>query len=169
MIDFAKATILVDTREQLPLEISACQTATATLPTGDYGLAGLSGESDAADRLVIWERKSLPDLIGSLTSGHERFYREIERMAEFNYAVLMVEAVEDQIRMGEFRSGVNVAAVLGMIERIRQNGIHVVYCADRRGMVEFIERSARLVLRAREKAMRVGKRIKKGLDKSPEA
>jgi hypothetical protein len=90
-------------------------------------------------------------------------------MAEFQYAVLMVEAVEDQIRMGEFRSGVNVAAVLGMIERIRQNGIHVVYCGDRRGMVEFIERSARLVLRAREKAMRVGKRIKKELDKATKA
>jgi ERCC4-type nuclease len=46
----------------------------ATLPTGDVTFAGARG-------LYAIERKSLADLVGSLTWGRDRFWREVERLA----------------------------------------------------------------------------------------
>ena len=60
MIDPDNLTVIVDTREQLPLELSMC-TIRGTLPTGDYSILGF-------EEYVVVERKSLPDLIGCMTS-----------------------------------------------------------------------------------------------------
>ena len=77
--------ILIDTREQLPFTFSAdVQTTVGTLSTGDYSIPGFE------DQVTI-ERKSKPDLFGSCGSGRERFKQEWERMAEFRFAVVVIE------------------------------------------------------------------------------
>ncbi len=62
--------IIIDTREQKPLSFD-CSTIVQGLKYGDYATYPSCG-------LVI-ERKSLPDLCGTLSAGYERFQREIER------------------------------------------------------------------------------------------
>ena len=64
--------IIIDTREQLPLEFTGHETINRKLDEGDYNIAELE------DKIVI-ERKSLQDLYHSITIDHQRFKREILR------------------------------------------------------------------------------------------
>ncbi len=77
-------TILVDTREQTPWEF-AYPTLRGSLKTGDYSVQGL-------ENVVSLERKSLGDLVQSVTWERERFIREVERLATFPVRAIVVEA-----------------------------------------------------------------------------
>jgi len=69
----------------------------AAIKTGDYTLAGFE------DRVCV-ERKTLEDLFGTLGNGRERFMAEFERMAQMEYAAVVVEAHWYEImRPAEFR------------------------------------------------------------------
>ena len=96
MIDPDNLTVIVDTREQLPLELSM-RTIRRTLPTGDYSILGF-------EEYVVVERKSLPDLIGCMTTGRHRFERELQRMRSYEARAVVVEASWGQLRRGEYRS-----------------------------------------------------------------
>lgn len=77
-------TIIIDNREQKELRLS-CATEHGTLKVGDYGL------KDSTDNIFV-ERKSLNDMVSTLSSGYERFQREIERAIQLDsYIVIMVE------------------------------------------------------------------------------
>lgn len=79
-------SILVDTREQLPLKFKR-PIEIATLKFGDYAF----GDSQATCNCHI-ERKSLADFVGTMTGGYERFEREIVRAKEAEgYLVILVE------------------------------------------------------------------------------
>ncbi|MGC4016586.1 MAG: hypothetical protein QM755_19005 [Luteolibacter sp.] len=54
-----------------------------TLQSGDYSIAGL--EHDFAI-----ERKSIPDLLGSVTRQRDRFERELHRLRGFAFARLLI-------------------------------------------------------------------------------
>lgn len=83
--------IYVDTREQLPLDFG-CKTVKMKLSAGDYTCAA-PYYSD-----VFIERKSLPDLAGTLGGGRERFEREIERSKELGfYLVVVIETIFSEI------------------------------------------------------------------------
>lgn len=97
LTDFA---IVVDTREQLPWTFQGLFSDTsarggrrpivvdqrvATLQQGDYSLVGF-------EHLVAIERKSLPDLFGTLGQGRDRFERELTRLAELDRAAIVIEA-----------------------------------------------------------------------------
>jgi DNA excision repair protein ERCC-4 len=75
--------IAVDTREQKPYRFRHAQVK--TLATGDYSIVGLEDE-------VAIERKSAPDLLGSLGKGRARFRRELERLAQLDYGAIVVES-----------------------------------------------------------------------------
>jgi len=95
----AQFRIIVDTREQHPwtftnleadkkqggglLYVRLCREA---LRTGDYSIDGYQEK-------VTVERKSIEDLVQTLTTGRERFKREHERMADMGVgnAVCIVE------------------------------------------------------------------------------
>lgn len=77
--------VLVDTREKTPLPIPAEVSRAATLRTGDYSLEG--HENDFAV-----ERKSLSDLVQSLTHERTRFERELERLSAIPFRRVLVEA-----------------------------------------------------------------------------
>jgi len=78
-------TIVIDTREQTPWAFprELAHSAVGTLKTGDYALAG--------DGEFAIERKSLDDFVGTISSGWERFRREIDRMKCFQVKVIIVE------------------------------------------------------------------------------
>lgn len=91
-------TVVVDTREQHPWSfrrVSAdarqdnrplvVRTVRNALPTGDYSIEGLESQ-------VTIERKSLADAYGTFGGGRDRWERELERMASFSFAAVVIEA-----------------------------------------------------------------------------
>ncbi len=78
--------IIKDTREGRPLIFSQ-KAEVGTLNWGDYALS----KPELSGNLRI-ERKSLNDLIGTLSKSYDRFCREIERAEKDNgYIVILVE------------------------------------------------------------------------------
>lgn len=78
--------IYVDTREQKPLKFNR-PIEVKTLKFGDYAFSS----SQASCGCHI-ERKSLTDLIGTISGGYERFHNEIKRAQEAEaYLVVLVE------------------------------------------------------------------------------
>ena len=72
--------VVIDSREQHPLSFSsAVQTEVAALPIGDYSIKGLEDD-------VVIERKSLGDLLGSITHERERFGKELRKMRAARFA-----------------------------------------------------------------------------------
>ena len=79
--------IYIDSREQNPLPINDFPTEVKGLKFGDYCL-----NDKKKTRNTYIERKSVPDLIGTLSSGLERFKNEINRAADQKaYMVILVE------------------------------------------------------------------------------
>ncbi len=90
-------TVVIDTREQRPFAFASplrrarqqrtytVQTTTSTLKSGDYSLAGFES------RIAV-ERKSISDLFSTLAAGRSRFQRELERLSEFTFSAIVVEA-----------------------------------------------------------------------------
>jgi ERCC4-type nuclease len=87
-------SIVIDTREQTPWTFNqgliverfgcAFPTEASTLDTGDYSVRGLEEQ-------VRIERKSLEDFVRSVTAERERFWRELERLAEFPVRGVVIE------------------------------------------------------------------------------
>lgn len=95
---FCPFTVIIDTREQMSFSFMGMnvvkgqtrhpllvKTASMTLASGDYSILGYS------DKISI-ERKSLEDLYSTLTHGRERFERELTRLQEMQFSVVIVEA-----------------------------------------------------------------------------
>lgn len=120
-------TVLVDTREQTPWDFSpSVAPLRATLHSGDYSLPGLS------DWVAI-ERKSLPDLLKSIASERDRFFRELERLSDFGYAAVIVEANAEAVHRGQFgQSKLTVNQVLGTCATIHADyGVPVLFAGPR--------------------------------------
>lgn len=84
--DFTSCKIFVDSREQRPLVFSRASEMVG-LKFGDYTFS-----NPASTGNCYIERKSVNDLIGTLSGGYERFIREIERAkANGAYLVILVE------------------------------------------------------------------------------
>ncbi len=79
--------IVVDTREQTPwaFPCDLAESVRGTLTEGDYALEGDDG--------FAIERKSLSDFLGTISTGWERFKRELNRMDAkgFPTKVIIVE------------------------------------------------------------------------------
>lgn len=82
--------LLVDTREQRPLQFSHLPAESATLYTGDYSVRG-------AGRIFAVERKSLADLAGSLTRERDRFMKEMHRLRGYRFPYLL--AIGDDMEL----------------------------------------------------------------------
>lgn len=108
------------------------------LDTGDYSLPGL-------EAMVTLERKSLPDLLGTLFGSSsdsvgegranlERFRRELDRMRSFAFKAIVVEATMGQVLKGDYRSTVLPQSVLGAVQAIFTDyGVPTIWAGDRRG------------------------------------
>lgn len=99
--------MIVDTREQRPLDFSKypCEITPGGLYVGDYALAGL-------ERNAAIERKSLPDLVASLSAERDRFERELQRGAGLECFAVVIEASMQDVRDHAYRSQMKPHAVL---------------------------------------------------------
>lgn len=76
---FKPLEIVIDTREQTPWHFEPWQANTriGTLKTGDYALAGDPG--------FAIERKSLDDFLGTVSTGWDRFQKEVFRAKDARF------------------------------------------------------------------------------------
>lgn len=142
--------LVVDSREQSPFPFTGydCEIVPGSLTTGDYSLAGLEGH-------IAIERKSLADLIGCLTSGRERFERELARGRGMSVFAVVVESSWEDLAAGRYRSRMEpaaaVASVLSMSMRYR---VSFHFCGSR-GQAEAVTfHLLRLYLQSAEKRLR---------------
>ncbi len=126
-------TVIVDTREQAPLQFASLPFEVDTLATGDYSARGL--ESD-----ISIERKSISDLIGSLTSGRERFMRELERMRAFPFRRLLIVGTVEEIGAHKYRGNTSPKAILHSLHAIEARGVPIVFEREESKAAELVER-----------------------------
>jgi len=143
----APLTIVIDTREQRPLDFSpAVATVRATLKTGDYSVLGLE------DRVCI-ERKSLDDLAGTIiekfrdeNEGREnRFLRELARMRAYEYASIMVEGTWSDVMEKKYKSEVHPHSIIGALMSFKiKFGVPAILSGSRTMSAHLIETQLRL-------------------------
>ena len=120
--------ILVDTREQRPYQFGRypVEVVRGTLHTGDYSIPGQEAR-------VAIERKSLADLIGCITTGRDRFKRELERSMDIERFIVIVEALEQAVTDHAYRGRVHPHAVLGSLRTwVERYGCRLVWAGNRR-------------------------------------
>lgn len=123
--------ILTDTREQAPFDFGRfpdVEVTRATLPTGDYSLAGF-------ESVIAFERKELNDLIACLLNGNrERFERELARGAALHRFCVLVEASLDDISRHRYRNQMKPAAALQSLFAFQiRYGTAFLFCGNRAG------------------------------------
>lgn len=121
--------ILVDTREQRPWTFPAdgFVTERATLPEGDYTMAGGWGR-------VALERKSLGDFVQTVVGQWIRFRKELIRLSGYDVAAVVVEADLSDVLQHKYESDADPVAVLGRANGIfLDHGIPVLWWGKRPG------------------------------------
>jgi len=101
-------TAIVDSREQIPFNLSPLRSEVGSLPTADYSVRGL-------EHVVAIERKSLADLVACCGVERERFDREVLRLLAYPVRALIVEATWADLLAGDWRSKVKPASVIGSV------------------------------------------------------
>ena len=91
-----KATLLIDTREQNPLDFSRFEGWFAglerkALTRGDYSIAGL-------EEICVVERKDLPDLVHSFTADRRAFGKRIKKMSAYPHKLLVITAAMSEVK-----------------------------------------------------------------------
>ncbi len=112
-------TIIVDTREQCPL-VFDCPTVVRALPEGDYSAEGI-------EHAFIVERKTVGDLVGSLSAERDRFRRELLRLNAYPFRRLLVVGRQEDILSGRYRSKMNPRAIIHSLHAIEARGCPVAW------------------------------------------
>ena len=91
-----KAVLLVDTREQNPLNFSRFRgwfsgIEKKALKLGDYSIAGL-------EDVCVVERKDLSDLVHSCTADRNAFINRLRLMARYPHRLLVITSTLSQIK-----------------------------------------------------------------------
>lgn len=88
---------VIDSREQLPLDLAPLQVVVDGLQVGDYSVRGLESH-------IAIERKSLGDFVACCGSERERFQRELDALRGWPVSAVVVETTWRAIEMGQWRS-----------------------------------------------------------------
>src|SRR3990167_4009217 len=142
--------MLIDRREQRPLVFPSDPTLTEvreeTLPVGDYQPACEDGTRPP----VVFERKSLADLAGTLTKNYDRFKAELLRAQEAHLTLMVI--VEDSLT--EVRKGAPYSQESGesLLQRcftlMVKYRLPIIFCQDRREAARYILEFSKAVGRA---------------------
>jgi ERCC4-type nuclease len=97
-------TLITDTRVQTPLAFANLPTEISTLYSGDYSVNGLQ-------EVFAIERKTIADLVGSLTSGRHRFMNELHRLRGYQFRRLLIVGTRHEIETGKYRSRATPRAI----------------------------------------------------------
>jgi DNA excision repair protein ERCC-4 len=137
-------SIALDTREQIigfiPLDVPI---VVAKLPMGDFSVPGF-------ERRCAIDRKQLGDFIGCVTREKERFSALLRKMAEIEFAAIVVEATIAEVRAHKYRSEVSPAFVISAAATITaRHGVPVFFCGSLDATTDFAVRLLRCWWRER--------------------
>lgn len=123
--------IIADSREQLPFSFAKwpdVQVHRASLPTGDYSLAG-------CEQVAAIERKTLDDLVGCLMGDNrDRFKKELARARGFELFVVVVEASLEDVARGRYKSQMKPQAALQTVTAFFVRfQVPFMFCGNRDG------------------------------------
>lgn len=106
------------------------------LEVGDYQAEYADGTRSSA----VFERKSLGDLFGTMTSGYARFKRELIRAANLKVnLVLIVENTISEVKEGYAHSEFKGESMLKKLGTMWfKHRMPTVFCNGRNEMVEYI-------------------------------
>lgn len=138
---------IIDTREQLPLDLAPLQTITGALTTGDYSVAGL-------ERFIAIERKGLSDLLSCCGTERERFEREVQRLLAYPCRALVVESDWPTIERGEWPNRITPQSVLGSLLGWVELGLPVVMTGNHERAGRYVSRLLFVSARRRWRELR---------------
>jgi ERCC4-type nuclease len=100
-----RPVVLIDTREQNPLDFSRFKgwfagTERKALKLGDYSIVGL-------EDVCVVERKDLSDLVHSCTIDRSVFVNRLRQMAQYPHRLLLVTSTLSEIKSPHPHAGVN--------------------------------------------------------------
>jgi ERCC4-type nuclease len=132
--------VLIDTREQRPLRFVpelGVDCGVATLPAGDYSVRGYT-------HLIALERKSVSDLVSTLSHGRERFENELDLLAAYRWKAILIEGDQADIEGHTYRSNMLPKSVLGSLRAFYVKwGVPHFWCSDPAGAAETVAWFAR--------------------------
>ena len=148
--DDPKYKIFIDTRERKALRFNR-PIEIKKLNFGDYSFSS----KEASGNCYI-ERKSLPDFIGTLSGGLERFKKEIERAKEASaYLVILVEAkFNDSLYFNQIRRKGTSSKVYRKIRITPEYIFH-----NLRNLIQEYKHIQFLFVNGRKEAVRVTEKI----------
>jgi len=133
-----KPTVLIDTREKSPFDFSRFPNWIAEekrhkLDAGDYSLKGM-------EKLLSLERKSLSDLITTVIQERPRFFKMCEKLSQYRWRALLIEASYEDIKTPygeEYETVAHPNAVSGTLDALEARfGIPVIYTSTNRRLAE---------------------------------
>ena len=132
--------IYQDTREQTPLTFTSCKNVEkvvkATLPYGDYACKFKN------ERIpVVFERKSIGDLFGTLGKGMDRFKREINKATKDEVRlIIIIEVSLTKIRKGfkHCKGMKGISVIRTLFTLLIKYKIPFITCKDRSEMELYI-------------------------------
>lgn len=127
--------ILIDTREQKALRFPPdldVDCGVATLPAGDYSVRGFT-------HLIALERKSVSDLVQTLSHGRERFENELDLLEQYRWRAIIVEGNQSDVEAGIYRSNMSVRSVIGSLRAVWWRwGVPTFWAGDPKGAAELV-------------------------------
>jgi ERCC4-type nuclease len=90
--------------------------------------------------VVAVERKTLDDFVSTVIHSRARFRRELEKLAGYRAACVVVEAGLLEVLQGHYRGGAHPNAVLGSaLSIILDHRIPVFFCSNRQAACQFVQ------------------------------
>ena len=115
--------MIVDTREQKSIFEPEHWIINKALPVGDFSINGF-------ETLITIERKST-DLYSSLGVDRERFTKELEKMKDYKWKGLLIQATEPEIYEEHEFSGLHANSVYHSLAAIETKyGLHIYYAMN---------------------------------------
>lgn len=113
--------LIIDTREQTPLDFLHLESERGTLQSGDYSAKGI-------EEYFCVERKTVADLAGSLTRERGRFMRELHRLRGFTNAYLLIIGRDIELAQLVAQGRANIKQLEHSLMALQARyGVHVVW------------------------------------------
>ena len=157
--------IIIDTREQLPLDFSSYEYVTEVertkIDAGDYACVYKNGYIPA----VRFERKSIGDCFGTMTQGHDRFKREIERAKDYEVKlIIIIEGTLTKVLKGYEHSKVEGSSIVKTLFTFWEKyDVMPVFCKDREECSRYIYEFYTAIGRKALNDLKEAKRSLKGI------
>lgn len=134
----ARVPVLIDCQEKLPYTFNqeTFSVSCTHLETGDYSIAG----HEVTGFTV--ERKSLDDLVKTVTTDHSRFAAELKRLKTYKFAAILIEAGLDEITEQKYSSkNIKFEQVIGnVVSIIIEWRIPLIFASDRQNAIYILEK-----------------------------